>query len=164
MRRVLSLWISLSAVCSVGQCEEVAKAVRLDFDVYDGYFVSNRFEPKAAESFVVVADQKQFDRLFGIATVMWDAAHRLPKDAFKTRMILAVIKRGGAVWEYEVEEISALGGAVEIRYKVAEKRSDSAAFACPLIVSIPRGDYASVRFVENGETKKNLRIEPRRSP
>jgi len=37
-----------------------AEPARLAFDTYSGYFVSNKFEPSAAESFVVFHDQKAF--------------------------------------------------------------------------------------------------------
>ena len=72
-------------------------ATKLNFNVYSGYFVSNKFEPDAAESFVVLADQEQFDKVFGAAFVMRDKSHRLPKDAFKSLLVIAAIKRGNAV-------------------------------------------------------------------
>ena len=68
-----------------------ADAAKLAFDTYEGYFVSNQFEPNAAESFVVITGQGQFDKVFGVATVMGDKSHRLLKDAFKSNMVLAAI-------------------------------------------------------------------------
>jgi hypothetical protein len=47
------------------------------FQVHDGYFVSNQFEPDAATSFVVLKDQAAFDQVFGIARVMRDKSLRL---------------------------------------------------------------------------------------
>ena len=46
-----------------------AEPAKLKFDTYSGYFVSNRFEPNAAESFVVINDQEHFDTVFGAAFV-----------------------------------------------------------------------------------------------
>ncbi len=47
---------------------------------------------------------------------------------------------------------------VELRYSTTSKRSDSAPFACPLIVSIPKGKYTAVQFVENGKVVKRMEI------
>ena len=38
------------------------------------------------------------------------------------------------------------------------KASDSAEFACPLILSLDKADYKSVRFVENGKEVKVLKL------
>jgi hypothetical protein len=154
-----------------GQSALAADPVKLPFDTYSGYFVSNKFEPDAAESFLVVADQEQFGKVFGVAMVMGDKSHRLGKDAFKSNIVVAAVKRGKAVWEFKVEGVTEMNGAVELRYTTTEKKSDSATFACPLIVSIPRGSYTGVRFVENGSAVKTVattgtgRLPPkRRSP
>jgi hypothetical protein len=127
-------------------------------DTYSGYFVSNQFEPDAPESFVVISDQQQFDRVFGVAFVMGDKAHRLPKDAFQSLLVVAAIKRGKATWEYKVEGVTQKDGVVELRYTTTETKSDSATFACPLIVSIPKGQYTAIRFVENGKPVKQVEI------
>ena len=126
------------------------------FDTYSGYFVSNKFEPDAATSFVIIQDQEQFDRVFGAAFVMQDKSHRLAPDAFKTHTILAVIHRGHAMCEFQVAKVSLGGGTAELHYTVTSKKSDTATFACPLIVSIPKGNYQAVKFVENGNVEKVL--------
>jgi ribosomal protein L7/L12 len=131
----------------------------LGYDTYSGYFVSNKFEPDDAESLVVLTDQEQFDKVFGVAFVMNDKSHRLPNDAFKTLMVVAAIKRGSAIWEFKVTEVVEANGVVEVHYTATSKKSDSATFACPLIVSIPKGKYRTVQFVENGKTVKKLQIE-----
>jgi len=78
----------LAAVCCLGQRLSAAEPAKLAFDTYGGYFVSNKFEPKVAESFVAITHQKQFDKVFGVAFVMRDKSHRLPKDAFKSNIVL----------------------------------------------------------------------------
>jgi len=87
----------------LGGLAQAAAPVKLAFGTYSGYFVSNKFEPDAAESFLVITNQGQFDKVFGVAMVMGDKSHRLPKDAFKSNTVLAAIKRGAAVWEFKVE-------------------------------------------------------------
>jgi len=153
------LKITLLLSVFLGQVITVAAAEpsRLPFDAYSGYFVSNKFEPAAPTSFLVITDQKQFDKVFGVAMVMGDKSHRLPEDLFKSQLILAAIRRGNAVWAFKVEDVRLKDdGAVELRYKADSQKSDTATFACPLIVSIPRGPYKSFTFVENQKTVKNL--------
>jgi len=136
----------------------------LAFDIYGGYFVSNKFEPKAETSFVVIQDQQAFDMVFGAAFVMRDKSHRLPPGVFDTKIVLAAIHRGKAVWEYAVQDVRAEGGVVTLRYTATPKPSDSAQFACPLIVSIEKGPYAAVRFVENDKPVKKVEIAPAAAP
>ncbi|MEN6449876.1 MAG: hypothetical protein ABFC96_05230 [Thermoguttaceae bacterium] len=132
----------------------IARQAELRFDTYSGYFVSNKFEPKRAASFLVLTDQRQFDNVFGVAMVMGDKSRRLPKGAFASDVVLAVIKRGPAVVDYQVEGVTARDGVVTLRYTAKANPAESASFACPLIVSIPRAKYTVVRFIENGVCAK----------
>jgi hypothetical protein len=50
------------------------------------------------------------------------------------------------------------GGVVQLRYQTTSKKSDSATFACPLIISIPKGKYQAVEFHENGKLVNRLEI------
>lgn len=156
MRRVTAVLV-LAVMCA-GAAAMAADAAKVPFDTYSGYFVSNKFEPDAAESFLVVADQSRFERVFGVAMVMNDRSHRLAKDAFQSKIVVAAVKRGKAVWEYKVEDVSVANGVVQLRYTTTAKQSDSASFACPLIVSIPKGIGTSVQFVENGKAVKTVAI------
>lgn len=138
-----------------------AGQTKLPFDTYSGYFVSNKFEPDAAASFVVIDDQTKFDQVLGLAMVMRDKSHRLPRDAFKSSMVLAAIKRGNALWEYKVEGVTVEQGVVRLRYVVTSKATPDTTFACPLIVSIPRGDYKAVVFIEDGRKVETVKVGPK---
>ena len=151
--------ILLTVVVCLGQHAWAAEPVKLTFDTYGGYFVSNKFEPDAAETFVVINDQEQFDKVFGVAFVMRDTSHRLPKDAFKTLLVVTAIKRGNASVEYKVDGVTEEKGVVEVRYTTTETKSQTASFASPLIVSIPKGDYKAIQFVENKKPVKKIEIE-----
>jgi hypothetical protein len=126
----------------------------LAFDTYSGYFVSNKFEPDAAESFAVIGSQSQFDEIFGAAVVMGDKSRRLPKNAFDSRIVLAVIKRGRAIWKFTVDDVTVNDNVVTLRYSATSRKGESASFACPLIVSIPKIEHAEVQFIENGNPVK----------
>jgi len=158
---VIAAWQSQGALA--------AEKPNLTFETFSGYFVSNKFEPKAAESFAVLVDQGQFDKVFGVAAVMNDKSHRLPKDAFNSQMVLAVVKRGNAVWDYQIQDVTEKNGIVEVRYTATSKKSDTATFASPLIVSIPKGPHKVIHFVENGKMVKKMEVPragryPRRRP
>jgi hypothetical protein len=128
----------------------------IPFDTHTGYFVNNTFEPQAPASFVVLRDQAAFDRVFGSARVMNDKSHRLAPDAFASRMVVAAIQRGKAIVNYRVDRVEVDGGVLTVRYTTTTTPHDTAEFASPLILSVPKGDYTAVAFVENGKTVKKL--------
>ena len=131
---------------------------KLKFKTYSGYFVSNKFEPDVPSSFVALDNRKQVDQVFGVAFVIGDKSPRLAPGALKTQLVLSAIRRGKAFCTYEVSSVTEKEGVVHLRYQTMSKKSDSATFACPLIVSIPKGKYQAVEFHENGKLVKRLAI------
>lgn len=152
--------LSTFAVCLICHVGIAAQPTILPLDTYSGYFVSNRFEPDAPESFVVIASQEHFDQIFGVAFVMGDKSHRLSKSAFKSNLVLAVIKRGNALWEYKPKGATVDQGVVQLRYKASSKKTPTTTFACPLIVSVPKGEYKAVKFIENNKEIKTVDLTP----
>jgi hypothetical protein len=106
----------------------------------------------------VIQSQPEFDKVFGVAMVMHDKSHRLAKDAFDSNLVIAAIKRGAALWTYKVDGVAQSDGVVELRYIATAQKQDSATFACPLILSIPKGQYKAVQFVENGKAVKTISL------
>lgn len=152
---IASLTLLLSTFHGLGAAPQpAAKAVA--YDVHNGYFVSNQFEPDAATSFVVIKDQASFDKVFGTGMVMGDKSNRLVPGAFKNEMVVAAIHRGKAMVTYEVQSVALEGKTLVVSYKAEVKASDSASFSCPLILSIEKKEFTGVRFVENGKTIKQL--------
>ena len=156
-----NLAITIASVLVSVPATWAAEGTKLPFDTYSGYFVSNKFEPDAAASFVVINDQARFDQVFGVAFVMRDKSHRLPKDAFKSNIVLAAIKRGNALWEYKVEGVTVEQGVVQLRYAVTSRATPDTTFACPLIVSVPKGDYKAVVFIEDGKKVETVKVGPK---
>ena len=132
----------------------------IDFATHDGYFASNQFEPKAAVSFVAIRDQASFDKVFGVAMVMGDKSHRLPPAAFDKNIVVAVIHRGKAMVTYQVQSVSAEAQSLVVRYTTEATPDDNAEFACPLILSLDKGGFQTVRFIENGKPVKHLTVAP----
>jgi len=124
--------------------------------VYNGYFVSNEFEPKIADSFIVLKDQAAFDRVFGAAAVMFDRSYRLPANIFRSNMVIAAIHRGHADVTYHNVHITRDGTILRVSYNTKEERSPLTEYACPLILSIPRDNYSAVSFIENDRTVKSV--------
>jgi len=150
---LLTLLIQLALTAVMAWAADVKAVV---FDTYNGYFVSNKFEPDQPASFVVIRDQKAFDAVFGAGFVMGDKSHRLPDNAFDSKMVLAAIKRGKAICDFKVVEVIVDQGIVTLKYNVKSSPQAGADYACPLIVSIPRSGYSAVRFVEDGQLVKGI--------
>src|SRR4051794_34775082 len=78
--------IALTVLAMFGRSPvEACPGVVVPSVVYNGYFVSNEFEPKVADSFIVIKDRAAFDRVFGVAAVMFDRSHRLQANTFRNQ-------------------------------------------------------------------------------
>ena len=146
----------ISGIFSVNAASS-AEPTPVKFDSYNGYFVSNQFEPDAKESFVVCVNQQAFDKCFGVAFVMGDKSHRLPKDVFEAQQVIGAIKRGTSIWDYTVKKVAESNDEIEVHYSAKEMKQPSATFSSPLIVSIPKKQYKTISFVENGKVIKVMK-------
>ena len=155
------VFCAAASMLGAGKSEQAdTKPAAITFDTHDGYFVSNQFEPDKAQSFVVFKDQKTFEGIFKARRLINDKSHRLPEDIFDSKMVVATIKRGPAVWTYKVTDVVAADGVLTVRYTAASQKSDSATFSCPLIVSVPKGDYKAVVFEEGGKVAGKVDLSP----
>jgi hypothetical protein len=143
--------------------KEKVKAKKVPFEVYDGYFESNKSGLKGAQSFLAFTDAKAFNKTFGKAVVMGKKRKFLPDDAFDSKLVVATIKRGGKIWTYKVEKVGAglddAKGKLFVLYKATSKDGGKARFASPLIIAVDKGKYTSVVFIENGKRAGTARIE-----
>jgi len=128
-----------------------AKGDKIEYQVHTGYFESNKSGLKGDTSFLAFTDAASFDKVFGTAVVMGKKYNFLPKDAFDTKVVFATIKRGNKVWEYKVEKVTAEKDTVYIQFIASAKDGGTATFASPLIVSVDKGKYTSVVFIEDGK-------------
>ncbi len=139
--------------------EEKPRAKKVEFEVYDGYFESNKSGLKGPQSFLVFTDAKAFNKTFGKAVVMGKKRKFLPEDAFDSKIVAATIKRGNKIWTYKVEKVTAGRGKLFIHYKATAKDGGTARFASPLIIAVDRGKYSEVVFIENGKKTGAASIE-----
>jgi hypothetical protein len=132
--------------------KEEARGNKVEFKVQSGYFEKNNSGLKGDESVLAFTDPKSFDQVFGVAFTMGKKPEVLAKDAFDTRLVVAAIKRGDAPWTYKVDKVTADGDTLYVQYEATSKKGDgSAKFASPLIVSVDKGKYKTVVFIENGK-------------
>lgn len=129
-------------------------------ETYAGCFVSNRFQPASAASFVAVEDQAPFEKVFGVAKAVRDKSHRLAPDAFASRQVVATIHRGKPVVNYQVGCVSVDEAPPIVRYTTKCEPSATTRFACPLILSVPKGKCAVVQFVEDGKEIRKVALDP----
>ena len=128
------------------------KGKELKFDAYSGYFEKNNSGLKGDQSFLAITGRKAFDSIFGVARVIGKKPALVPEEAFKDRLVIATIKRGGETWTYEVDKVTLDDkGTLTLRYQATSKDGGGAKFASPLILSVPKGDYKRILFVENGK-------------
>jgi hypothetical protein len=148
---LIATFVTWPATGSPAADKDEAKGDKVDYLVYDGYFESNKSGLKGDTSFLAFADDAAFDKIFGKAVVMGKKQNFLPKDAFETKLVFATIKRGDKVWEYKVEKVTADKDTLYVQYTAKSKDGGGATFASPLIVSVDKGKYASVVFIEDGK-------------
>lgn len=154
-------WLLALAALSAVRClvaEPARTGASVPYTVYDGYFVSNKFEPNAADSFIVLRDQTAFDQAFGVASVMFDRSHRLEANAFRNNIVIAVIHRGHANIRYRVVSLTHDGRTLRLSYKTSAQHAPLTEYACPLILSTARGNYSAVAFVENEKLVKTAPV------
>jgi hypothetical protein len=125
---------------------------KVPFEIYaKGYFVKNNAKIPGNPAFLVVNDKKAYDDIFGIGFVMGAKPKLVDEKLFESNVIVTVIKSGNTPWKYEVEKVERKKDQLIVRYTATGKESPSAKFTSPLILSVPRGDYAEIVFIEGGK-------------
>ena len=140
------------ALAGVGYADDKAEAkgAKVEFDVHTGHFEKNNSGLKGDASFLAFTDRPAFDKIFGVGATM-KKQNFVPRDAFDKKMVVAVIHRGKAIWTYKVEKVTADGDTLYVQYEATPGKEGTATYASPLIVSVDKGKYTSVVFIENGK-------------
>jgi len=145
MTHLTALSVCLTASLLIGSANPI------EYMVHSGYFEKNNSGLKGEASYLAIKDRETFDKAFGVAFTMGKKPNVLPVNAFDTRIVVAAIKRGGQVWEYKVEGVTADHATLTVRYGATSKDGSGAQFASPMVVSVARGPYKNVIFIENGK-------------
>jgi hypothetical protein len=150
---LLAVTIALTLLGFVVAAEDKqeGKGKKVTNQVHSGYFESNKSGLKGDASYLYFTDKKGFDNIFGVAFVMGKKPNVLPKDVFDKFMVIAVIKRGNAIWTYDLEKVTNDDGTLYVQYRTKSKDGGTAKFASPMIVSVEKGKYKKIVFLENGK-------------
>jgi hypothetical protein len=128
------------------------KKAEVAFEVYaKGYFVKNTVKLPTNPAFLVLQDKKAYDEIFGVGFVMGAKPTLVTDKLFDKSVVVTVIKSGDTPWKYEVEKVRIDKKQLVVQYKATGKANPDAKFNSPLIVSVPRGEYSEVIFVEGGK-------------
>lgn len=156
---VTVLSLPLLAAAAPAPDDLTRRGNKVTYDVHDGHFVKNTYKPKGDSNYLAISDRDSFDNVFGIGRVI-GRQNFVPQDAFEKKMVVAVIKRGNAITQYKVEDVRADGKTLIVRYTAkAGQANPAATFASPMIVSVNKGGYTTVIFLENGKKAEQVKIE-----
>lgn len=142
--------ISLALLASLAISAD-AKGEKVAYTSPSSYFEKNTAGLKGEVSYLLFKDAESFDKVFGVATIMGKTPNILPKSAFDTMVVAAVIKRGKALTMYTVDKVTAEGDTLTIAYTAKTGPVSSANYAMPLIVAVDKAKVAKVVFIENGK-------------
>jgi hypothetical protein len=121
----------------------------VEFQRYESYFEKNSSGLKGKTSYLVLANQEQFDKVFGYATTM-EQNNFLTPDVFKSKIVFATIKRG-SLRHYDDVKVTAAKGRIFVWYNAKDDAPGSATYSTPLILAVDKGKYNEVVFMENGK-------------
>jgi hypothetical protein len=128
------------------------KKDEVSYEIYaKGYFVKNTVKLPGASAYFVLQDKKAYDEIFGIGFVMGAKPKLVDEKLFDKNLIVTVIKSGSTLWKYEVEKVRVDKKQLIVEYKATGKEAGGAKYTVPLIVSVPRGEFMEVVFIENGK-------------
>lgn len=150
MIRFTSILTALLFLCLASRADD-SKGEKFDFTLHTGHFEKNNAGLKGELSLLFITDQERFDMVFGSAFTMGKKPNVVPKGAFEKKLVVAVIHRGNATWTYEVEKVTTEGETLTVKYKATEGKAGTAKFASPMILSVDKGKFKKVVFIENGK-------------
>ena len=127
------------------------------FEQYTSYFEKNNSGLPGDTSYLAFTKEQNFDKVFGTAATM-DSNSFLPPDAFKSKLVVAAIKRGN-LRRYENVKVTQEKGKLYVWYDTKDDAPGSATFSSPLIIAVDKGKYKEVVFMENGKQAGKARIK-----
>jgi hypothetical protein len=162
MKKLIATTLMLFALAVYGFAQtnsnKAANAAgSVNFEQFHSYFAKNNSGLKGDRSYLALTSQKQFDKVFGAAATMGTNSF-LPSDVFKTKVVVATIKRGGALRRYENVKATEERGTLVVWYDVKDDEPGSATYNSPLILAVDKGKYTEVVFMENGKKAGTARL------
>jgi len=119
-------------------------------------FVMNWDDQKYPALYAVIRSKAEWDKVFHPAPVMEARKPFAPKPEIFEKQVLLVVARvmpsPGDAEVFQVESAQAADGKLVLKYKYQAPKPGSATFTVKqfLGVLVPKADYNSVEFIENG--------------
>ncbi len=141
-------------VCTVAFVEDQPKEEKPSSTIHTGHFVRNDTGDEA-RSLYLLKDLEAFEKVFGTVPPLNNNGGRKTdpvKDGmFEKNVVVAVVIRGMAISTYTEVSTKVAGEKLVVAYKCETGKPGTATFASPLIVSVPKGEWKTVSFIENGK-------------
>ena len=161
MKQVLYIFAAITLIFVAESRAQTMKAGEntspVEFQQYDSYFEKNNSGLKGKTSYLVIANQEQFDKVFGPAPTA-EQNNFLPPDVFKSKIVFATIKRG-SMRHYNDVKVTTGNGKIFIWYTAKDDAPNSATFSTPLILAIDKGKYNEVVFMENAKRVRTAKLK-----
>ncbi|TAN35735.1 MAG: hypothetical protein EPN23_10450 [Verrucomicrobia bacterium] len=134
-----------------------AWATAVENNQFSDLFVKNNAGVTNAATYLVVKEQPEFDRIFGHAAVMWQKHKSAPPD-FSKQVVALAVHQGNRYTTYQVQALETSNSVVTIRYTTKVRLTPDTAYACPMILTLPRAGLTAVTFTENGKTVATVKL------
>lgn len=141
--------------------DKKAEPPKANYTTLDGYYEKSTSGLSGPASHLVFTSVDPFDKVFALVPPM-PKSTRTPvtKETFESKLVLAVVKRGQNLWNYEIERVTTDGDTLTLRYKVtAGQFQGGATFASPMVISVDKAGVKKVVFVENGNTVNTVEVK-----
>ncbi|MGH7575742.1 MAG: hypothetical protein ACREM1_11545 [Longimicrobiales bacterium] len=162
IRLFMLLILPVVTVTDHALAQDHAEGEPVKYTEYSGYFESNKSGLSGDVSLLAFTDQEDFDEIFGTVPLPPVEAKKeqLPENAFDSLMVVAVIHRGKEYLNYHVKKVTAAGGTLTVDYDTTTRPPPgTGSFAVPMILSVPKGPYKSVVFIENGSEAGTAEVD-----
>jgi hypothetical protein len=124
----------------------------------NGYAESRDTGLKGDFSFLALTSKTEFSRIFAPVLTPRGAPDPVAKDAFDTRLFVAVIKRGDVLWDYKVEKVTANGDTLTVNYAATPRKGGAAqgkaTKRAPDSTSTSKGVTEKARATEKADAPK----------
>lgn len=156
----LMICISFSGI-AYGQASDEGKPEKVQsvqngkpikFQLHNGHFERNDTGLASKYSFLVIRDNAGFEKIFGVAALGLGPTKKqnfVTADTFEESIVVAMIERGNSVPIFTKVSVVAQQDKLVVSFNYQPGQPDTARYASPLIISVPKGDYSSVDFVAN---------------
>ncbi len=142
---------------AVATCACIVRAAAGTPEPMPSLFVKNDAGLDKQAHFIMVKEQKEFERYFGQAALMWQKK-KLPPPDFAKQIVVAAIHQGKFYTEYKVQAVTNANKVTTIIYTTVTKPTPATTYACPMILTLPREGLTTVNFVENGQPVAALKL------